>query len=94
MVDMIYITLTAINLALPLLFLALYTYLSVQFAGFPPSSHAAVTRMKTLEKLGKPPFIRDTAHLTCFIALLWTLARTAWGFLALTTGDFADYSSI
>ena len=51
MVDMIYITLTAINLVLPLLFLALYTYLSIQFAGFPPSSHTAVKRMKTLEKI-------------------------------------------
>ena len=85
MVDMIYITLTAINLVLPLLFLALYTYLSIQFAGFPPSSHTAVKRMKTLEKISMLLLLFQCYNAVCLV-LLWTLARTSWGFLALTTG--------
>eukprot|EP00602_Paraphysomonas_sp_CaronLab_P000433 CAMPEP_0185018308 /NCGR_PEP_ID=MMETSP1103-20130426/1072_1 /TAXON_ID=36769 /ORGANISM="Paraphysomonas bandaiensis, Strain Caron Lab Isolate" /LENGTH=324 /DNA_ID=CAMNT_0027548073 /DNA_START=252 /DNA_END=1223 /DNA_ORIENTATION=+ len=69
MTDLIYLTLTAINLVLPLMWLAMYFYLCIQFAGFPYSSPAATNRLSTLTRL----------------AVLWTLARVGWGFIALTT---------
>lgn len=52
MSNLIYIALTAINLAFPLIFFLIYIYLTVEFAGFPYSSASAIERLGSLTKLG------------------------------------------
>jgi len=41
----IYLTLTTINLAVPLGFFCVYMYLSMKFAGFPYASKYAIKRL-------------------------------------------------
>ena len=58
-----------INLSLPCLWLALYMYLSILFAGFPFASLESRNRLHSLTRLG----------------VIWTIARLAWGFTALAS---------
>jgi len=67
--SLIYLTLTTINLALPLLWLCFYLYLSILFSGFPFSSAHAQSRLSSLTRQGS----------------LWTVTRIFWGFIALTS---------
>lgn len=66
---LIYLTLSGINLALPLVWLLVYMYLSLRFSGFPMASRFARGRLISLGRIG----------------LLWTIARLFWGFVALTS---------
>jgi hypothetical protein len=67
--EFIYLTLAGINLALPLVWLIVLLYLSLVFSGFPMASRVASDRLVSLGRIG----------------MLWTLARLAWGFVALTS---------
>lgn len=67
--SLIYLTLTTINLALPLLWLCFYFYLSILFSGFPYSSIQAQTRLSSLTRQG----------------CVWTSTRILWGLIALTS---------
>lgn len=69
MSDLIYITLTCLNLVFPLIWFLIYIYLTMEFAGFPYASPSAIGRLRSLSKL----------------AVLWTVCRLVWGFVALTT---------
>lgn len=66
--SLLYGAMTVINLVLPSIWFALYVYMSVKFAGFPPSTKNATDRLWTLTKLG----------------LVWTVTRLAWGAVSLT----------
>jgi hypothetical protein len=66
---LIYLTLTAINLVLPLVWIVGFLYLSIIFSGFPFSSPEARARLNVLVRLGG----------------IWTLARLGWGLIALTS---------
>ena len=66
---MIYLTMTAINLVLPFLWIISFLYLSIVFAGFPYASLEARARLNALVRMGG----------------IWTVARLVWGFIALTS---------
>lgn len=66
---LIYLTLSTINVVLPLLWMAAYFFLSITFAGFPPASAESQLRLTSLGRLGA----------------MWTLCRLGWGLLDLTT---------
>lgn len=66
---LIYLTLSTINVVLPVLWMLAYFFLSITFAGFPPASAESQLRLTSLGRLGA----------------LWTICRLSWGFLDLTT---------
>jgi hypothetical protein len=51
--SLLYGAMTVINIFLPCTWLSLYVYLSIKFAGFPPSSKSATERLRDLTKLGE-----------------------------------------
>eukprot|EP01038_Epipyxis_sp_PR26KG_P009630 gene9630-12966_t len=69
LINLIYLTQTGFNLILPIIWLIVFIYLSIQFSGFPFSSKDAKLRLKRLSHLGG----------------IWTLSRLGWGFIALTS---------
>eukprot|EP00603_Paraphysomonas_imperforata_P007325 CAMPEP_0114414202 /NCGR_PEP_ID=MMETSP0103-20121206/1262_1 /TAXON_ID=37642 ORGANISM="Paraphysomonas imperforata, Strain PA2" /NCGR_SAMPLE_ID=MMETSP0103 /ASSEMBLY_ACC=CAM_ASM_000201 /LENGTH=344 /DNA_ID=CAMNT_0001582327 /DNA_START=224 /DNA_END=1255 /DNA_ORIENTATION=+ len=66
--SLLYGAMTVINILLPSTWFALYVYLSIKFAGFPPSSLSAMNRLRALTKLG----------------VVWTVSRLIWGAISLT----------
>jgi hypothetical protein len=67
--SLMYLTLAAFNLVLPILWLILYLYLAIVFSGFPFSTASDKLRLRILSQLG----------------MVWTFARLGWGLAALTS---------
>lgn len=65
---LIFLTLTFFNIGLPFLWLAIFLYLTIRFAGFPFASTEAKERLKYLSRVGA----------------IWTISRLGWGFISLT----------
>lgn len=68
-IALIYLTLAAFNLGLPLFWVIVFIYLSIEMSGFPFSTVEAKFRLQSLSKLG----------------MGWSLARFMWGCVALTS---------
>eukprot|EP01041_Mallomonas_annulata_P004337 gene4337-8630_t len=66
---LIYLALSTINLALPVMWIIVYFLISIAFAGFPFASVEAQLRLTALGRLGT----------------IWTVARLSWGFIDLTS---------
>eukprot|EP00981_Chlorochromonas_danica_P003404 scaffold651_cov174-Ochromonas_danica.AAC.13 len=67
--NLIFLTLSAFNIGIPLIWLAFFFYMTILFAGFPYASPAATKRLNTLSGL----------------VFMWTTTRLAWGVVALSS---------
>jgi len=67
--EILYVSLTTLNLTVILGYLFLYVFFAIMFAGFPSRSAATTRKLNEITK----------------IACSWTLARVAWALFALTS---------